>query len=314
VSEDSANPRSTDHPIGNPVDAPARAARPCPACRSADLAETGWQVHGRYPLLRCRSCGLGALSADQDSGEGFDEYWTSINQRIYSEPAVLAELATKYERYFTEVRERVPNRRFLDVGSGAGVSIGAAARLGFQPLGVEPSEHAVALSRRLFEVPVQRGLVSADDQLPRDYGMVALWDVIEHVADPEALIHACAAHLAPGGVLLLETPDEGALLRRLIRGVGRSGIPALDLRSGIYYRAHRFYFTRTAMAALLRRCGFADVQFRAEHTMFRKELLKKQLYGHASRWRLLALDGVFRTLKALPVMANKMVVVATKSA
>jgi SAM-dependent methyltransferase len=287
--------------------------RRCPACRSTDWVDAGLQVQGRYPLFRCRSCGLGALQTSDDPAEGFDEYWTAVNQRIYAEPSVLAELATKYERYFTEVLAKVPNRQFLDVGSGAGVSIGTAARLGFQPLGVEPSEHAVALSRRLFDVPVQRGLLSADDQLPRGQGLLALWDVIEHVTDPEALIRACAAHLAPGGVLLLETPDEGTLLRRLIRGVGRSGLPGLDLRGSIYYRAHRYYFTRRAMTSLLKRCDFAHVQFHGEHTMFRKELLKKELYDHAPRWRLVLLDGVFRTLKALPIMANKMVVVATKS-
>jgi hypothetical protein len=68
------------------------------------------------------------------------------------------------------------------------------------------------------------------------------------------------------------------------------------------------------MTRLLARCGFTDAQFHDEHTMFRKELLKKQLYERMPRWRLLLLDGVFRTLKALPLMANKMVVVATRSA
>lgn len=313
MSPDSVDVHAADR-VSPANQAPGEALRQCPACRSSDWLEVGLQVQGRYPLLRCHSCGLGALRIDDDDAEDFDEYWTTVNQQIYADPGVLAELATKYERYFTMVRDRVPNLRFLDVGSGAGVSIGTAARLGFEPLGVEPSEHAVALSRRLYDVPVVRGLLSADDDLPRDQGMLALWDVIEHVADPEALVRACAAHLAPRGVLLLETPDEGAPLRRLIRGVGRSGLPGLDLRRSIYYRAHRFYFTRPAMIRLLARCGFTDAQFHDEHTMFRKELLKKQLYERAPRWRLLFLDGVFRALKALPVTANKMVVLATRSA
>lgn len=65
-------------------------------------------------------------------------------------------------------------------------------------------------------------------------------DSIEHVSDPETLLHACHQHLAPGSVLLLETPDEGTLLRAIIRAVGKLGVPGFDPRGGIYCREHHF--------------------------------------------------------------------------
>jgi SAM-dependent methyltransferase len=156
-------------------------------------------------------------------------------------------------------------------------------------------------------------LLHEGDSLPRDFGMLALWDVIEHVSEPDVLLRACREHLAPGGVLLLETPDEGALLRSIVRAAGTLRMPGLDLRGGIYYRAHRFYFTRASMTRLLERLGFSKVRYFAEHTMFQKELLKQRFYQRPSRAKELFLRGMFATLKGLPFMANKMVAVAVKS-
>lgn len=292
--------------------AAAVAGKRCPACLGIGRTAANFVVDGRISLYHCVDCGLGALELDGTDHEGFDEYWTEINQRIYADPAVMKELTAKYEGYFARVKDAVPNRRFLDVGSGAGMSIGAAARLGFEATGIEPSANAVALSRRQFDVPVIQGLLQRDDELPRDYGMLALWDVIEHVVDPEDLVLACQEHLAPGGILLLETPDEGTLLRGILRGVGALNLPGINPRKSIYYRAHRYYFTRTAMARLLERCGFSRIRFFGEHTMFEKELLKKKLYGRLPAWKGVIFRLAFAVLKRLPLMANKMVVVAVK--
>jgi len=285
----------------------------CPACGGTGRVDSGLAVDSRFPLFHCRECGLGALDIGDAAEEGFDDYWSDVNQSIYADPAVIAELSTKYEGYFRMVEAEVPNRRFLDVGSGAGMSIGTAAKMGFAATGIEPSEKAVALSRRQFDVPVICGLLQANDALPRDYGMLALWDVIEHVDDPGALLRVCHAHLDPGGVLLLETPDEGALLRKFICAVGRLGIPGLDLRLNIYYRAHRFYFTRLAMTRLLERCGFGRVRYYGEHTMFQKELRKKRLYGRISPAKELFLKIAFTLLKQLKFLPNKMVVIAVRA-
>jgi 2-polyprenyl-3-methyl-5-hydroxy-6-metoxy-1,4-benzoquinol methylase len=284
----------------------------CPACGSTGRIDAGFTVTERFPLFHCRDCGLGALDIGDEEEEGFDEYWSEVNQRIYADPVVIAELSAKYEGYFRKVEPEVPNRRFLDVGSGAGISIGTAARLGFEAIGIEPSENAVALSRRQYDLPVIQGLLQVDDALPRNYGMLALWDVIEHVIDPESLLRACHQHLAPGGVLLLETPDEGTLLRTIIRAIGRSRILGFDPRRSIYYRAHRFYFTRPAMTHLLARCGFTRVRCYAERTMYQKELRKKRLYQGFSPVKEVFLKIVFMMLKHVPFLANKMVVIAVK--
>lgn len=285
----------------------------CPACENSEIVESGFSVQGRFPLFHCRRCGLGSLRILEELESGFDEYWSEVNQNIYCETPVIEELRKKYAKYFHEVIEKVPNKRFLDVGSGAGASIGTAAAMGFEVTGLEPSSKAVALSRRICDLPVIQGLLSADDDLPRDYGALALWDVIEHVEDPESLVRACRDHLAPEGILLLETPDEGAFLRSMLRFIGRLKIPGMELRGSIYYRAHRFYFTRQAMMHILRRSGFTQIRFYSERTMYQKELRKKMLYDQLSPVKIVALKFVFAILKYFPFLSNKMVVTAVRA-
>jgi 2-polyprenyl-6-hydroxyphenyl methylase/3-demethylubiquinone-9 3-methyltransferase len=189
----------------------------------------------------------------------------------------------------------------------------ASREYDFEAMGIEPSSVAVELARGRFDVEVECGLLDASSQLPRDFGVLTLWDVIEHVEDPEALVECCASHLAEGGVFVLETPDGDTPLRSLIRWLGSLGVSSLDMRGSVYYSAHRYYFNRRAMRQLLQRCGFSDIRFYAEHTMYKKELLYYEMYGMNSPLKKTAIRAVAAITRALPFLGNKMVVTAVKS-
>lgn len=285
----------------------------CIACNSKNIQSGNYNVSGEYPLCHCNDCGLSYLdltSKEEAEESSFDEYWNEINQNIYIQGSVIKELSNKYLFYFNKLSS-APSNKLLDVGSGAGICVDTALKKGFDAMGVEPSKNAVELSKKNYGIKVVNGLLGQNDGLANDFSVLTLWDVIEHVADPEELITACAKHLVSGGNLILETPDEGALIRKVVRLIGKL-TPFLDMRRYLYYRAHRYYFTVTAMTILLERCGFDNISFFKEHSMYQKGLLKDKLYRERSNFT----DSLYRMalwlLTKNSFFSNKMVVIARK--
>ena len=77
------------------------------------------------------------------------------------------------------------------------------------------------------------------------FDAVCLWDTIEHLAAPDAVVRRGVDLLAPGGHVFLTTGDFGSWLAR-----------AQGLRwRQIHPPTHLFYFTRRALTRLCERFG-----------------------------------------------------------
>jgi SAM-dependent methyltransferase len=106
--------------------------------------------------------------------------------------------------------------RALDVGCGTGGFLGTLPqRIG--RFGVEPSSAAAELAREQG-VSIVGGTL---DEVPAGlrFDVITMIDVVEHVADPLALLGQTLPHLAPGGCLIVSTGDPTA---RMWRDVFRS--------------------------------------------------------------------------------------------
>ena len=119
----------------------------------------------------------------------------------------------------------------LDVGCGAGLLCEPLARLGAQVTGVDAAPenigaahaHAEALGLTIdyrageFETEVKG----------RIFDLVTSMEVIEHVTDPATFVSGLAAALAPGGLMILSTPNRTPLSRlaMITLGEGLGMIP-----------------------------------------------------------------------------------------
>jgi hypothetical protein len=64
----------------------------------------------------------------------------------------------------------------------------------------------------------------------------------------------------------METPDEGCLARQLVRFAHKAAGRVSFLRA-LYYPAHRWYFSRRAIATGLQRVEFDQIRFYREQTV-----------------------------------------------
>lgn len=119
-------------------------------------------------------------------------------------------------------------KRGIDVGCGAGLLCEPLARLGADMAGVDAAGESIAVAR---DHAAGSGL--AIDYHHGDlaglglgrFDLVCSMEVIEHVADKPAFVAALAAALAPGGLMILSTPNRTAKSRLLmVEGAERLGL------------------------------------------------------------------------------------------
>jgi 2-polyprenyl-6-hydroxyphenyl methylase/3-demethylubiquinone-9 3-methyltransferase len=116
-------------------------------------------------------------------------------------------------------------KRALDVGCGAGLLAEPLARLGAAVTGMDAAEENVAAARAHatgsgLAIDYRAGEL-ASLGLGR-FDLVTAMEVLEHVADKRAFLGDLARHLAPGGLLVLSTPNRTARSRLLLVGLAET--------------------------------------------------------------------------------------------
>jgi 2-polyprenyl-6-hydroxyphenyl methylase/3-demethylubiquinone-9 3-methyltransferase len=99
----------------------------------------------------------------------------------------------------------------LDIGCGGGILAESMARKGANVTGIDLSEKALNvadLHSLESGVQVRYELISAEAMAAREpgaYDVVTCMEMLEHVPDPAAVVHACATLVKPGGHVFFST-------------------------------------------------------------------------------------------------------------
>jgi 2-polyprenyl-6-hydroxyphenyl methylase / 3-demethylubiquinone-9 3-methyltransferase len=112
----------------------------------------------------------------------------------------------------------------IDIGCGAGLLCEPLARLGAAVTGVDAAPenigaaraHAAASGLAIDYVAGEAEVAVAR----RTFDLVTSMEVIEHVTDPAAFIATLVGALAPGGLMILSTPNRTPLSRLAMITVG----------------------------------------------------------------------------------------------
>jgi 2-polyprenyl-6-hydroxyphenyl methylase/3-demethylubiquinone-9 3-methyltransferase len=119
-------------------------------------------------------------------------------------------------------RRPLEGKTALDVGCGAGLLAEPLARLGAKTTGVDASSELIAVAREHAQAMALEVDYRAADVLQIDgsFDLVTCMEVIEHVADPAVFLPALAKRLAPGGLLILSTPNQTGWSKLMMITVG----------------------------------------------------------------------------------------------
>ncbi|HRZ18192.1 MAG TPA: methyltransferase domain-containing protein, partial [Candidatus Hydrogenedentes bacterium] len=126
-------------------------------------------------------------------------------------------LELEHRARYAAAAQRCAGGRVLDLGAGAGYGADMLAASAASVLGVDISEEAVAFATEAYareNVRFMQADLCADDFAdrvraahPESFDLITCFEVIEHVTQPQKLIRAVRALLAPEGLFLVSTPN-----------------------------------------------------------------------------------------------------------
>jgi SAM-dependent methyltransferase len=148
-----------------------------------------------------------------------------------------------------------PTGRLLEVGCASGWFLAEARAVGYEVVGIEPAQDMAEAARRRSGAVVHAAMLEDADLAPASFDVAAAFHVLEHLADPRALLEQLRAALRPGGVLVLELPNI-ASLRAEREGEDWYGMEPAH---------HVGHYSPRALDALLRAAGYAPEVVESVH-------------------------------------------------
>jgi SAM-dependent methyltransferase len=193
-------------------------------------------------IVKCRACGHMQLDRFPDPAELAQAYEVAASDDYVEEEAGQRESA---RRVLVRVERFARPGRLLDLGCWVGFLMAEARERGWEPIGVEPSSFASDYARDRLGLDVRTADLFEEELPPGSFDAVVMGDVLEHLTEAPAALDHARRLLAADGVLVLELPDAGSLMARLLGRRWWSVIPT-----------HIHYFTRRSIRTMLGRRGF----------------------------------------------------------
>jgi SAM-dependent methyltransferase len=247
------------------LEAPAEAARPeidweespCLLCggrrwsiviEAPDPAPAGAGLW--FAVVQCQDCGL-CFTNPRPSARSITQFYTD-----HHFPDRARRKHAPWWRRLPLLRPRADKRvqaipwngegRLLDFGCGGGAFLARMHRRGWRVTGLDMSTIAVQRIRTELGLRALSGSLPHPELPEGGFDVITMWQSLEHVHDPVAVLRGARRLLAPGGRLVVEVPNIDSLPFRWF-GQGWFG---LDLPR------HLTHFVPETLCRMLVRAGF----------------------------------------------------------
>ncbi|MCB9946839.1 MAG: class I SAM-dependent methyltransferase [Rhodospirillaceae bacterium] len=227
----------------------------CPACDSSARRP----LYRKYDLehVVCDHCATQYIAPRPDAELLSEFYAQSANYSYWAKEIFPASAEVRRERIFQPRAERVRDLvarhpiggTMIEVGAGFGLFCDEVRKLGLfsRIVGIEPTPDLARICRDLgfecHETSYEKAPIGGRA------GLIAAFEVIEHLFSPKAFLEWCFATLAPGGAVLMTCPNI-------------AGFETLCLgeRSETVDHEHLNLFNPASLALLAERVGFRGIE------------------------------------------------------
>lgn len=283
---------------------------PCNHC-GRDITR---HVHGISRLVQCVGCGLIYINprpSAEDLAQQYQETYFHCDEPTFGGYEDYEADSDEIRRTFRkrialiELSRRPGPARLLDVGCATGLFMEVARDAGWEAQGIDISEFALGRARAKG-FPVRKGTLPMPELESGSFDVITLWDVIEHVPDPAAIVAECCRLLRVGGVLAMSTPDAGSPPAKLLKSRWL-GFRSID--------EHLYFFSRDSMRSMLERAGFDVARFHAvgKYLSLPRLIARMRFYSRIATVLLRTLDRIVPNVRVYVNPHDTMCVVAVRA-
>ncbi|MEW6418480.1 MAG: class I SAM-dependent methyltransferase [Nitrospirota bacterium] len=263
----------------------------CNICQSEDI--DNFLKKNYWEFGYCRNCGIVFLKnipSDEDIKNIYNNFYFKDGQKFPTEgfkldnnPAYI-----NAKKRLKIIREIGPERgRLLDIGCGTGIFLKIASFF-YESIGFDISRCATELAVKNLGVKAICGTIFDIDFRSQLFDVITMWDVIEHLKDPNNYIEKVSQIIRPGGLLVLSTGNIKSLMFRIQKKNWHLLTPP----------QHLFYFSPQTISVLLKNHGFKiiKISYNGQYTNVGYIVNKlKQLHNKNKLIRLI--DLIIKTTK-----------------
>lgn len=240
-------------------------------------------------VLRCPRCKSLMADVPFDASQyERDEYYT---MKFRTREDIERYWGFRWRHVLNALRTRATPSTLLDVGAGNGYFVYMAGKeFGLDAFGIEIAEKEIDFARRVVGIELSKQALEEHDR--RDYSVVTLFNVLEHVPDPLSILREAHNHLRPGGYLAVTTPNPSCVHVR-VKGLRNWGM--------VDPPHHINLFTKGGLFGILTRTRFQPTHYETLST-YMEWLLRYDTRNYIAR------QVLFRVLRALSLGADHLVI------
>ena len=230
-------------------------SRLCPICNSDKNIEVFSQKYDHWielgdqdgytqKIVICKECGF-VFNNPCPSYAELDKHYTNWSnyETPQTEGRETKEMANKWNRTFDFVKKSFPENfkgKALEVGCATAFGLSVFKANGWNVLGLDPSEKAVNLAKKLYGIEVIRSLFDINLFKGKKFDLIIFSHVLEHIISPDELVKELLPVLEPNGLIFIEVPN---MLKP-------------EVPMGYFTFEHLNYFTPTSLTNIMGVSGY----------------------------------------------------------
>jgi len=247
----------------------------CPYCNSSDLI--GWAIDcsrkgPHISRVKCKKCDLifaNPMADDNELSKYYSNYSNTKKYQGYNLKSVAKQnfkridklskneifKEAKYISYFNN------NGNFLDIGSGLGLGLAYAQKLGFKLYATEFDQNAIDFINTNFDADCFFGDLKNAKYPNNFFDLIHVSHVIEHVTDLDKFITEIKRVLKKDGFVCIGTPDSSSFLYKLYNNLMFLNFKVPKIIDGI---EHTFIFSNKLLSNFAHKYNFKIAEHYSE--------------------------------------------------